>query len=218
MFMCPTARNAPGRPRDEALQSRRREEILDAAAPLFAERGFASTDVQVLADLLQVGKGTIYRYFPSKADLFLATVERGVRGLHQAIEARVADVADPLEQIVVAIHAYLEFFDAHPALVELFIQERAQFKDRKTPTYFAVHAAHVGPWREMYQRLVQEGRVRDLPQTEDQEVVHDLLYGTILANYFTGRRSSHAEQAQNIVDIVFQGILTDSERKRRKSR
>jgi AcrR family transcriptional regulator len=216
--MCPAARNAPGRPRDEALQSRRRGEILDAAAPLFAERGFANTDVQVLADLLQVGKGTIYRYFPSKADLFLATVERGVRRLHEAIEARVADVADPLEQIVVAIHAYLEFFDAHPALVELFIQERAQFKDRKTPTYFAVHAANVGPWREMYQRLAQEGRVRDLPQTEDQEVVHDLLYGTILANYFTGRRSSHAEQAQNIVDIVFQGILTDSERKRRKSR
>src|SRR5262249_57454593 len=62
----------PGRPQDPARRERRREEILEAAARLFAEHGYSETDTQGLADLLQVGKGTLYRYFRTKRELFLA--------------------------------------------------------------------------------------------------------------------------------------------------
>ena len=61
----------PGRPKDEGLAARRCKEILDVAARLFAARGYQNTDVQVVADELGVGKGTVYRYFPSKRELFL---------------------------------------------------------------------------------------------------------------------------------------------------
>ena len=50
----------------------RREEILDVATDLFAEFGYSEAVTKDLADRLQVGKGTIYRYFPSKRELFLA--------------------------------------------------------------------------------------------------------------------------------------------------
>jgi AcrR family transcriptional regulator len=204
-----------GRPRNERLVQQRREEILDAAAQLFAEDGYSDADVQALADRLQVGKGTIYRYFPSKQELFLAAVDRGMERLHSTIEAEVAEVADPLERIVEAIYSFLRYFADHPELVELFVQERAQFKDRSQPTYFAFHEAKVGPWRSLFRGLVKAGRVRDLQQA-DNDVVSDLLYGTILANHVTGRRVSPEEQARNIVDIVFNGILTDAERRRRQ--
>ena len=68
----------PGRPKDEALQVRRRGEILDQAAETFAAHGVARTDVQWIADAVKVSKGTIYRYFPSKEELFVATVRRSV--------------------------------------------------------------------------------------------------------------------------------------------
>jgi len=203
-----------GRPKDASLLVRRREEILDAAGQLFAEAGYSDTDVQALADRLQVGKGTIYRYFPSKQELFLAAVDRGMEGLREFIENEVAEVEDPLEKIVRAIYSFLAYFAEHPELVELFIQERAQFKDRKQPAYFAFHEANVGPWRELFQGLVEAGRVRDVPPS-DNDVLNDLLYGTILANHVTGRRAPPEEQARNILDIVFHGILSETERRRR---
>jgi AcrR family transcriptional regulator len=169
--------------------------------------------VQIVADGLGVGKGTIYRYFASKRELFLAAVDRGMQRLHERVLADTAGVPDELERIVRAIYSFLAYFDEHPELVELFVQERAQFKDRKTPSYFAYHEANCGPWRAMYERLVAEGRVR--PMAEDLDVVNDLLFGTILANYFTRRTTSHEAQAEAIVDIVFRGILTDAERQRR---
>ncbi|MGA2259581.1 MAG: helix-turn-helix domain-containing protein, partial [Thermoguttaceae bacterium] len=61
-------------PAQQAVHSRRQEEILEKAVLLFAAHGYADTDTQFLANQLQVGKGTLYRYFPSKEELFLAAV------------------------------------------------------------------------------------------------------------------------------------------------
>ena len=64
---------------------------------------------------------------------------------------------DPLERIKHASRAYLEFFDLHPEYVELLIQERAQFRDRATPTYFEHRKKNVARWRELYRSLIGEG-------------------------------------------------------------
>src|SRR5579883_1954939 len=133
----PAARK-PGRPRDPDREARRKAEILDAAAAVFAEVGFANADVQVIADRVGVGKGTVYRYFPTKRELFLAAVDRGLKDLSARIDAIVDDPArDPLDQVSAAVLAYLTFFHGRPEMVELFIQERAEFRDRHTPLYFA---------------------------------------------------------------------------------
>lgn len=125
------------------------------------------------------------------------------------------EFADPIEMIVQAIRRFLAYFEQHPYLVELFIQERAVFQGRRKPAYFAAHEKNIGPWREIYLRMVEEGRLREVPLALDQDVVNDLMFGTILANYFTGRRIPFEKQALGIVDIVFNGILTESERQRR---
>src|SRR5262245_37262483 len=123
----------PGRPVDPDLRDRRCEEILDAAVKLFARHGFAGADTQVLADQLGVGKGTLYRYFPSKERLFLAAVDRVMRRLKAAIDAGIAGIEDPIDQISCAVRAYLTFVADNPDFVELLIQERAHFRDRHKP-------------------------------------------------------------------------------------
>lgn len=203
------------RPSDEVLWASRQEEILDTAARLFAERGYADTDTQLLADELGVGKGTLYRYFPSKQHLFLAAVDRAMRHLRQTIDASIESIADPLERIATAIRTYLSFVADHPEFVELLIQERAQFKDRKKPTYFVHREANVERWRDLYRSLIAEGRVRQMPVERISDVVSQLLYGTMFTNYFTGQRKSPEDQAREILDVVFNGILGDGERKKR---
>jgi len=203
-----------GRPADPARCARRREEILEAAVQLFAEHGYPETDMQVLADTLGVGKGTLYRYFPSKQDLFLAAVDRAMLKLREAVDASIVGVDDPLEQVRRAIHTYLAYVAAHPELAELLIQERAQFKDRKKPTYFEYRAANAERWQNRYRVMISQGRIRDVPVQRISDVVGNLLYGTMFANYFTGPSKPPAEQAKDIIDIVFHGILSESERRR----
>jgi len=77
----------------------RKEEILRTATELFAEHGFSDAITQVLADRLQLGKGTIYRHFPSKRELFLAAADRVMRKMQEKILANIAGVEDGLEQV-----------------------------------------------------------------------------------------------------------------------
>src|ERR1700683_435940 len=97
-----------GRPRDEALQCRRREEILQSAGKIFAEHGYPRTDVQWIADAVGVSKGAVYPYFPTKQALFLAAVDRGVARLHEHIGHAKQGIDDPFEIIRAAVVAYLQ--------------------------------------------------------------------------------------------------------------
>jgi AcrR family transcriptional regulator len=203
----------PRRPSDQDHCARRQEEILDMAARLFAEHGYSETDTQLLADQLGVGKGTLYRYFPSKRELFLAAADRVMVRLRKHVDSSIEGIADPLDQLAAAIRAYLAFFAEQPGYVELLIQERAQFKDRKKPTYFEHRERNIQRWRDMYQQLMDCGRIRPMPVERITNVLGNLVYGTMFTNYFTGPNKPFEEQAAEILDIVFQGILTDSERK-----
>lgn len=123
----PDTKARPGRPRDEAQWRKRREEILVASALLFAEAGFRQTDLKRVADHLGLAKGTLYNYFSSKEELFFAAVDHGLEQLSGCL----ADVhsVHPQEQLRLKIEAYLGFFAEHRHIFELFLQERAEFKD-----------------------------------------------------------------------------------------
>jgi AcrR family transcriptional regulator len=206
-----TARK-PGRPKSDALRARRREEILAAAAKLFAQHGYADANTQLLADTLGVGKGTIYRYFATKEALFLAAVDRLMRRLTESVDQSTATVEDSLERLACVVHAYLNFCDEHPEFAELLIQERAQFKDRKKPTYFVYHDARAEQGRSELRALMEEGRVRSVPVERITDVLGNLLYGTMFTNYFVGRRRPLAQQAEDLLDIALNGILAEGER------
>ena len=197
----------PGRPKVKGLVELRREQILAAATEEFALRGYAGTDLQVVARRLDVGKGTVYRYFRTKEALFLAAVDRGMRLLTQRTNDAAARTLDPLDRIIRATHEYLEFFDEYPEFVELFVQERAQFRDRSRPTYFAHRDANLGPWRALLRSLMDAGRIRRMPVDRITDVFNAALYGTIFTNYFEGRRQKPEVQAREILDVIFRGIL-----------
>jgi AcrR family transcriptional regulator len=204
-----------GRPKDMAQTSRRREQILDVAAKTFAELGYADTDVQIVADGLGIGKGTVYRHFPSKSELFLAAVDRGVRRLSEAVRSAVDKCDDPLDRIRTGIRVYLGFFRSHPELVELFIQERAAFRHRKKSIYFQYREANLWRWQDLYRDLASVGRIRNVPVQRITDVIGDILYGSLFTNHFAGRRKTPEQQARDVIDIVFHGILIQKERKRR---
>ena len=204
-----------GRPAQPELARARREQILAKATQHFAAHGYHATDMQRLADELQLGKGTVYRYFASKEALFLAAVDRVMMLLLDHTEAARTSSNDTLAAIERVISAYLAFFDARPEFVELLIQERAVFRDRKTPTYFEHRARNVGRWQALFAQLMDDGRLRRKPPDAITDVLSSALYGTMFTNFFAGRRKSLETQAAQIVDILLRGILSDAEREKR---
>ncbi|MCY2966574.1 MAG: TetR/AcrR family transcriptional regulator [Planctomycetota bacterium] len=198
-------------------RAQRRQAIVEAAARLFATEGYSGCEMERVAADLKIAKGTLYLYFAGKQELFFACVDWGMQQMQHALRIATENCPEPFQRIARAIRAYLAFFEEHPHYVELLIQERAIFKDRVRPTYFASRDANRGPWREFYQQLVTAGHLRDdIPVERMLDTLGNLVYGTMFTNHFVGRTVSLDEQFTGIMEIVFRGLFSEDERKSRE--
>jgi AcrR family transcriptional regulator len=62
--------------RKEKRTLARRNQILDAAAKVFAENGFQKSTTREIAEAADISEGTIYNYFENKDDLLLSLLDR----------------------------------------------------------------------------------------------------------------------------------------------
>ncbi|MDR2213199.1 MAG: TetR/AcrR family transcriptional regulator [Pseudomonadales bacterium] len=82
----------------------KREEVLDIASENFRVKGFDGTSINVMAREAGISKESIYRYFGSKEDLFLAVVERELSVYHQnMLETARGYQGQPLREALYAV-------------------------------------------------------------------------------------------------------------------
>jgi AcrR family transcriptional regulator len=66
-----------GQPTRRELQAQeRRNQLIDSALTLFAEKGFERTTIKDLSEAARVAQGLIYHYFESKEELLFAAVDK----------------------------------------------------------------------------------------------------------------------------------------------
>jgi len=70
----------PPTPRWRRRSDARPQELLDAALETFVERGYATTNMDEIARRAGVSKGTLYLYYPGKAELLKAVVRQSLLG------------------------------------------------------------------------------------------------------------------------------------------
>ncbi len=103
---------------------RRADEIVDAAASVFAERGFHGASTQAIADVLGMRQASLYYYFASKEAALQLVCEKGVDGFLENAEAIVAADAPPLEKLTQLIASHLAPNEVKRDYVRVFINER----------------------------------------------------------------------------------------------
>lgn len=193
----------------ENRKNDRRRSILEAAARLFATHGYTDCDMERVSSTLKIAKGTLYLYFPAKQELFLACVDWGMSEMQRIVVEATQLETEPFQKISQAILAYLTFFDQNSHLVELLIQERAMFRDRKRGAYFEHREELRDIFRVYYQELVARGIFRsDLPLDRLLDSIGALLYGTMLSTNAVGRTISLEEQYRAVMTTGFGGLLT----------
>ena len=99
-----SSRESRLRPRKQPVQGRSRvtvDAILEAAARLFVRDGYPNTTTNRIAELAGVSVGSLYEYFPNKASILLALLERQVEYMLNLMRERLAAVRGaPLDTVV----------------------------------------------------------------------------------------------------------------------
>ena len=147
--------------------------ILDAASRVFAARPFHEVLIDTIASDAGIGKGTIYRYFETKEELYFATVLHVVEGLAAELENAVRSepsAAGRLEKIATLI---LDRFWERRYLLPFFQRDER----------FPMLEVELIKRREPILRVVQEAILLGIEQREfrgiDARIGADLFLGMV---------------------------------------
>src|SRR4051794_10318762 len=80
-------------------QEARRRRILTASARLASRGGFDAVQMREVAEHSSVALGTLYRYFPSKVHLLVATMQDQLQRMHGTLRKRPPTEADPAARV-----------------------------------------------------------------------------------------------------------------------
>jgi AcrR family transcriptional regulator len=157
----------------------RRRQIMQAAEKLFSSRRFHEITTDEVARAAGVGKGTMYRYFKDKDDLFFQTAMAGFDELCDLLHERVAE-ADPFpEQLLSACREIVEFFDGRRQLFRMMQTEDFRLAVTKGAVYerWTEHRKKlIVVLADILRRGVSDGQIRgDVPP----EILANFLMGML---------------------------------------
>lgn len=118
-------------PLDEApdWRTKRREVILAAADALFAGRTYGEVQMEEVARKAGVGKATLYRYFPSKEELYLESLDRAMDRLVGDLSALPGDDG-PAARLAAMIRALLRTLDEQLPTLKLLGGDHSDLAER----------------------------------------------------------------------------------------
>jgi AcrR family transcriptional regulator len=117
----PTAADAE--PRRSEKWHRRRLEIIDRSAKVFAEQGFHATSTTELCEANDLGKGALYYYIGSKEELLIAIIDRVMEEVLAGARRAVSSDAPPAEKLRALGREYLDVITRYPDHVWVFLHE-----------------------------------------------------------------------------------------------
>jgi AcrR family transcriptional regulator len=99
----------------------RRQQLVETALTLFAQRGMHGTSMDDIAEAAGVTKPVLYQHFASKRALFLELLDDVGKHLLSAITAATSGAESPRQQVEAGLTAYFQFVaDHHASFVLLF--------------------------------------------------------------------------------------------------
>lgn len=188
----------------------RRDQILNAAEKVFAEKGFHDATISDVARKANLSDATIYEYFPSKEDLLFSIPEEEVLRGGEQLEIHLRYIRGATGKIRSIIYHLLSAYQSSPtftAVIMLILKTNRRFLE--TPTYQTI--------RKVYQRItavIEEGVASgEFKSDINPYLVRSAILGTIdqlvTRSLLLGKPEDLLALVDPITDLILGGIRNE---------
>ncbi|MGI8423090.1 MAG: TetR/AcrR family transcriptional regulator [Chloroflexota bacterium] len=148
-----------GRPPGSGVADQTRERILEAAADVFADKGFFGAAVDDIVRASDTSKGSFYFHFPNKRGIFSALLDHLTGRLFARVEAAVSAEGDPIRKLDAALGAALTAFAQRRRLARLVLVEAAGLGHAMDERLMQVHERFITLIRRDLDAAIEVGRI-----------------------------------------------------------
>lgn len=186
----------------------RRDELLVAAAQLFARNGYHATSMQDIADALDILRGSLYHHIDGKEALLHELMERGITELlTQARPIAQADMS-PEEKLAEIVRRHTVTIARYPDFMAVFLHELKSLSPERRRDILTLRDEYDHIVREIIEEGVENGAFRPMNVRMATFGLLGLL-NWIYQWYAPGGPLSPEDIADVFIDMVLHGLLND---------
>lgn len=199
-----------GKIRREKERLRRRKEILSAARSVFSRKGYHNATLDEIARKAQLGKGTVYWYFASKAELFLAVLQAG--GEEQFLRVKRAsekqsNCRSRIEAVAREVLGHLarNQYVTHILFSEVVFttQEMKREMDRFIRDKYKVYSKLV---EDIFREGIAAGEIRRVDAKKSSHMLLSIFHSFACYWRFEGVKPRPDEDARVVCRMLFGGL------------
>ena len=183
-----------------------RDNILDAAAQVFRQKGYHGASMSDIADAVKLQKASLYHHVSSKQEILLALLDRALGMLTDHI-ASISSQAIPADQkLRLMIRGYLSALAENADLTSVLLFEHRSLDKKARTRHVPQRDKFEGLWRDVLNEGVRDG-VFDL---KDVSLAVRALMGTLnwtLTWYHPEGGKSIEQIADDYSDFILKGML-----------
>ena len=193
----------------------KRNKIIEAAVKVFARLGFPNTKMLAIAEAAGIGKGTIYEYFKSKEDLFVAVINAYMQEMDSQIARRVSRVNDPAEKLKVYFEGWMEITENEfMEFADIFLDIwAAGLRESKSDLGFDLNKMY-GNYRVQITDILNDGIRKRRFKSVNTAIVSSIIIGTLdglMIQWIMDRNIYQMREAiQQLSDIIIDGLTRGS--------
>ena len=187
----------------DSWRDRRRRRILEAAAIQFAGQSYYHVTMDSVAVAADMGKATLYRYFPSKEDLYVAVFETALSNLSELLEAEIAIGGATADVLTRLIRVLVPQLWDHLRGLKAFDGGEVQLAERKRRLFRERRRALTQQIEQVLSEGVKKGEVRAL----DCHRTAELIIGMTWSSAMTAPANQSLPLADLIADVFLRGVL-----------
>ncbi len=191
----------------ERKKRQTRKAILDAAVELFSSRGFEQTSIEQLARKAGVGKGTVYGYFATKQEIFLAFCEEELDYVFARLDREVDPEAPLLDQILALSMAQFDFVTANREFGRIFCSELFFPREQLSAKSRELDARYLGRVMQILKKAQQRGELRAETDPLLALAAFHSFYLMVLSGWYGGYFTDRDQVAAMLRALCHQSLI-----------
>jgi len=192
----------------------KRQQILEAAYTIFSRKGYHRATVDEIIALADTGKGTVYKYFVNKEQLFYTLIKERSANFEAELKETAVLTEPALNKVKKAIKIFLEFYVANADLWRVLMhemrglghEEPSNFTEAQREKYRERFVHTIGILQVILQEGMEQGTIRNC---DIHKAAHG-LFSVIVMMVFQGFVDDSSESidaaANGIADIFLYGV------------
>ena len=199
-----------GLSRREREKLQHRQEILDAAVKVFAEKGFYNATLDEVAQKAEFSKGALYLYFSSKEDILHSIIVMVFSWWHDFTERTLSGERPFREELTTYFKEFAEKAFQQPELFSVIsAQHASMFKALCEESRSDLLQNAMKDWQFLQDRVekaIEDGELKNIPPIAIAGLVHGSMDGIINNRWQCPTREKLLDAIDNFMEIIFTGL------------